>query len=147
MGQSLLLRLNEITNIRKANTSYLSDRFSNMDGCADNAFELPQAVLGSEPAYLRFPIVVRDTHVKKEILDGLRAKGINASDMYTGASYVALRNFASRPSDCPRAEYLADRMIDLPTHPYMRARDLDDAVNVFSHHPAIRHSIDTAVAV
>jgi hypothetical protein len=56
---------------------------------------------------------------------------VNASEMYTLQSCEALRGLAARGGSCPRAEYLAGRMLNLPTHPFMRGSDLEDAVAVF----------------
>ncbi len=126
VARALLPRLAEITRVRRRNASYFAAHLSGLDG-----IQLPDAPPESEPVFLRFPIVIQDTGVKEEVLSRLRAKGINASEMYSRASYEALRAFAARNTNCPRTEYLVDRMLNLPTHPYMRGRDLSDTVAAF----------------
>lgn len=126
IARALLPRLAEITGIRSRHASYFSTCLSSLDEII-----LPNANPASEPVFLRFPIVVKDLGIKKELLAILRAKGINASEMYTRPSYEALRLFAGCDSECPRTEYLAERMLNLPTHPYMQERDLRDAVSAF----------------
>ena len=126
VARALLPRLAEITTIRKRNASYFFAHLSDLDGVT-----LPDANLDSEPVFLRFPTVVDNVADKKEILSRLRNKGINASEMYSRPSYEALLRFSSSVRRYPRTEYLVERMINLPTHPYLRQRDLREAVAAF----------------
>jgi len=82
IAQALLPRLAEITRIRRRNASYFHGCLSGLDKLI-----LPDENPASEPVFLRFPIVVNDVGVKKELLASLHAKGINASEMYTRLSY------------------------------------------------------------
>ena len=124
VARALLSRAVEITRIRGRNGLYFAEHLSGLDGLM-----LPETPPGS--VFLRFPVVVRDVRVKKRLLAGLRERGVNASEMYSRPSYDALRRFAYRDSRCPRTEYLAEHMLNLPTHPYMREDDLAAAVGVF----------------
>jgi dTDP-4-amino-4,6-dideoxygalactose transaminase len=62
--------------------------------------------------------------------------------MYSRPSYEALRNIAVRKSDCPHAEHLSERMLNLPTHPFMRQSDLGKIIEVFQSILARRRSSD-----
>jgi dTDP-4-amino-4,6-dideoxygalactose transaminase len=62
----------------------------------------------------------------------LRQAGINASTMYTRGSYNALQSFCDSHAHYPQTEYLADRILNLPTHPYVRQDDLCATVTAFN---------------
>jgi dTDP-4-amino-4,6-dideoxygalactose transaminase len=126
-GKAMLACAAEVTSVRKQNAAYFAQQLSGFEGVA-----LPEQAYGSEPVYLRFPIVVAEIGKKREILGRLQGQGINASEVYARASYDALRRFAFRPTACPQTEYLVERMLNLPTHPYMRDSDLANAVAAFA---------------
>lgn len=141
-ARSALSRLNEITRIRQQNAAALQRRLSGFDGV-----ELPEQTAGSEPAALRFPVIVHDVSVKQELLRRVRAIGINASEMYTRASYEAVRGFAWRRSPCPNTEYLADRMLNLPTHCYVRDRDVAGIAGIFASVLTPKRETETVAAI
>ena len=126
VGSALLTKLSEITDMRKRNASYFADCLSGLDGLI-----LPDVAEGGKPVYLRFPIVVKDTIVKQKIIANLRGRGINVSEMYTRRSYEALRDLTGANSGHPHTEYLIERMLNLPTHPFMRECDLNATVEAF----------------
>ena len=140
VARRLLIRLDQITRIRKRNASYLADCLS---GRAD--LMLPAIPAQSEPVFLRFPIVVDNVAVKRELLKGLGRVGVNVSEMYTRASYEDMRNFTAQHVPCPRAEYLAERMLNLPTHAYMRQCELHDVVAVFDSVLGGQQAVPSAV--
>ena len=123
---SLLRRLTEIAAVRASNANYFSTHLSQYPGLV-----LPLVAAGSEPAFLRYPIVIDDIARKRDLLTRLREAGINASEMYARDSYDGVLALASRRVDCPRSEYLLDRMLNLPTHSFVTARDLTRTVEVF----------------
>jgi dTDP-4-amino-4,6-dideoxygalactose transaminase len=126
IGSALLPRLTEITRVRRRNASYFADRLSRLDGLI-----LPNVTFESDPVYLRFPIVVKDTDVKQTLIAKLRGRGINVSEMYTRRSYEALRDLTGATSGHPHTEYLMERMLNLPTHQFMRECHLNATVDAF----------------
>ena len=92
---------------------------------------LPRTPPGGEPVFLRFPVVVEDPAVKAALMKRLAARGINVSQMYEPAAFEAVCKLAGRRRACPEAEYLCRRMVNLPTHPYLTARELEEAVAAF----------------
>jgi perosamine synthetase len=126
IARALLSRMDEITRVRRGNAAHYSAHLSGFDQVV-----LPEPHPDSDPVFLRFPIIVPDVSTRNKLLTSLRAKGINASEMYSRSDYKALRGFAARESQCPQAEYLTHRMLNLPTHPYMRECDLGDVLGVF----------------
>jgi perosamine synthetase len=126
VGSSLLKRIGEITAIRQRHAAYFAERLSDFRG-----IRLPQSQPGSRPVFLRFPIVVQDPVRRNILLTRLKRKGINASEMYDRSSYARLREFAPGDRNLPGTEYLVDRILNLPTHPYVRREDLEDTVTAF----------------
>lgn len=118
-ARSLLKKLGNITNCRRRNATRLAAALAGCPGIT-----LPQVAPGSEPVFLRFPVVVSDKDAKTHLLMRLRSAGISASEMYQEDSYEAMRGFAERSTSCPHAEYLVQRMLNLPTHAFMRESDL-----------------------
>jgi dTDP-4-amino-4,6-dideoxygalactose transaminase len=112
--------------IRRQNAQYLAAHLADLGDIV-----LPDVPPGSEPVFLRLPVIASSGHLKRELVSRVRAQGINASEMYSEQSLEALRTFATRGSHCPNAEYLSDRMLNLPTHPFMRESDLDRIVTAF----------------
>lgn len=125
-GRTLLRRLEEINEIRRRNAVYFSEHLT---GCGEIC--LPELTPDSEPIFLRFPVIVNEPETRRQLIRGLHRAGINASRMYERESYEGLKTFAVRPSECARTEYLVDRMLNLPTHAYMRSEDLSAAVDIF----------------
>ena len=139
---SALSRMNEITRVRQQNAAALHSRLAEFDGIV-----LPEQTPGSEPIALRFPVVVQDIPVKGELLQRLRAIGINVSEIYTRASYEAVRGFAWRRSSCPNTEYLADRMLVLPTHCYVRESDIAGIAAAFASVLMPKRETETVAAI
>ena len=126
VAKRLVQRLSEITRIRRQNAQYLAAHLADLSDIV-----LPDVPPGSEPVFLRFPVIASSGNLRRELVSQVRAQGINASEMYSEQSSEALRTFATRDSYCPQAEYLSDRMLNLPTHPFMRESDLDRIVTTF----------------
>jgi len=126
VAKRLLGRISEITGIRRQNAHYLATHLADFDDII-----LPEISAGSEPVFLRFPVIAGSGQLRGELVSRVRAAGINASEMYSKKSYEALRAFAARDSYCPQAEYLSDRMLNLPTHSFLRQSDLDRIVTAF----------------
>lgn len=138
----LIGRLAEITAVRQRNAAYLA---SNLMDLGD--IVLPEARTESEPVFLRFPVIAGSAKLKRGLLFKVRAQGVNASEMYSKASHEALRTFATRDSHTPQAEYLSDRMLNLPTHPFMRESDLAKIVDAFRSVLAPRRASRLAATV
>jgi dTDP-4-amino-4,6-dideoxygalactose transaminase len=126
VAKRLLRRFSAITRIRRQNAQYLATHLADFGDII-----LPEVPAGSEPVFLRFPVIAGSGQLKRELVSHLRSQGINASEMYSKQSYEALRSFATRQSPCPQAEYLSDRMLNLPTHSFIKESDRDLIVKSF----------------
>ena len=95
--------------------------------------EIPRPVAGASPVYLRFPILVRDAARRERLFRRLGQAGIRASASYPtvlGAIPGIGRYLAPDQGPCPGAESVATRILTLPTHPWVTARDVDRMVAI-----------------
>jgi dTDP-4-amino-4,6-dideoxygalactose transaminase len=125
-GRSVLSRFAAITAIRRRNAEFYQRHLSGCEG-----IELPIVPAGTEPVFLRYPVIVRDVAERSRLLARLRSHGVNASEMYSRSSYDAVCQFTDVRPVCPQSEYLADHILNLPTHPYVQQCDLANTVAAF----------------
>ena len=124
---SVLERLDSINYARIDNARYLMKHLQDLDGVL-----LPKALDESEPVYLRFPIIIKDAELRNRIHDELHQQGISASKMYIKSlnHYDYLKGIVPE-TECPKAEYVADRILTVPTHPLVTKDDLKLIVDTF----------------
>jgi dTDP-4-amino-4,6-dideoxygalactose transaminase len=93
---------------------------------------LPRVIDESEPVYLRLPIIIKDAELRNRIHDELHRQGIGASKMYINSinHYDYLKGIVP-DTECPKAEYVADRILTVPTHPLVTKEDLELIVDTF----------------
>ncbi|MGH7380649.1 MAG: DegT/DnrJ/EryC1/StrS family aminotransferase [Candidatus Methylomirabilales bacterium] len=95
--------------------------------------EIPQLVEGATPVYLRFPILARDGMHRSRLLSRLKDAGIGASTSYPTAigDIPGIEQYlGAAQQDCPGARSIAERIITLPTHPYVTASDVDRMIEI-----------------
>ncbi len=88
---------------------------------------------GVEPVFGRYPLVVED---RAALLDGARGARVELADFYATPVHPLkgqeLRQVGYEPGSCPRAEWLSDRIVSLPTGRQVNAKQIDRAVNFFN---------------
>jgi dTDP-4-amino-4,6-dideoxygalactose transaminase len=67
-----------------------------------------------DPVYVRYPVVVADRRAALEALSSAVVGDVWFNQVVQGAESVA--SFGYIPGSCPHAEYLADHLVNLPTH-------------------------------
>jgi len=116
---------------RRDNADQLRRAIEGIEG-----IEIPRPVQGADPVYLRFPILTRDQRHRSLLLRRLRQAGIAASASYPTAiddipgidCYLA-----QNQQPCPGARSIAERIITLPTHPYVTPLDIEKIVAIIRH--------------
>ncbi|MBI4000610.1 MAG: DegT/DnrJ/EryC1/StrS family aminotransferase [Nitrospira defluvii] len=80
---------------------------------------------GDGPAYLRFPILLKTAHMKKELCARSKMEGLGASPLYPTAikQIPELRDQLSS-AQVPTSVLLADRLVTLPTHYLVTNEDI-----------------------
>lgn len=114
--------------IRQNNAHRLQSGIEGVEG-----IEVPRPVAGASAVYLRFPILVRDRTHRSRLLKQLRRAGIGASPSYPTAIADIPgigRHLAENQQPCPGARSIAERIITLPTHPYVTAADVDRIIGI-----------------
>jgi dTDP-4-amino-4,6-dideoxygalactose transaminase len=113
---------------RRHRAERLRSRIDGVEG-----IEIPRAVPGAEPVYLRFPLLTRDAAHRATLLARLRTAGIAASASYPTAigdiqgigRYLGLDQ---EPSAGARS--IATRILTLPTHSGVTSRDIERMVTI-----------------
>lgn len=84
-----------------------------------------------EMPYLRFPVLVGK---RNEYLNFLRKQGIYAGTWYSNVVDPKGTNFEKifyTKGSCPNAEYVASKIINLPTNPTITKKDIQKVVDTF----------------
>ncbi len=90
-------------------------------------------VSGAEPVYLRYPLLVDDKQTRLRLLDQKRALGISASYPKALSQLTEIRHKLVGQPDCPGAEWVAQQIVTLPTHAYVRQQDMSEIVDSVSN--------------
>jgi perosamine synthetase len=126
----LMDRLPEINRARSQNATAIAN------GLADNPnFTLPRPAPDCQPNYIRFPLIARDKATRDQAVIRLRAAGIGASSFYPSAicdipdiePHMMQGDFHR-----PKAEALSQKLLTLPTHPYVRQQDLNRMIDILN---------------
>ncbi len=123
--QPELERLNQI---RRTNAQALRVALQ-----GSSSFQLPQPLPGSEPVYLRMPVLAATEEIRRAALARLQAAGLGASGYYPSAVCdipAASTHWSAAQCHCPAAESLARRLITLPTHPLVTLRDREAMIRI-----------------
>jgi len=119
----LIEGLNRMNQIRRNNAKVLTEAL-----VGNSYFSSPKPAMNSEPTYIRFPVLAKDGATRLRILSLLRRAGIGASVFYPSAICDIpgiQQQMASGDFHRAHAEDLSQRLLTLPTHPYVRPSDLE----------------------
>jgi perosamine synthetase len=112
-----LARLNDNLHHRRATARAYGDLLTAL------GFAVPPQSANANPSYVRYPIMVRDRDA------ALKAAAPHAvlGTWFTSVLEEALspEHGAYIPGSCPRAERAAKHLVNLPTHPRVRACDIE----------------------
>lgn len=127
LGVTMLRRLDAFTAARLANAEAMRSRLA---GLTTISFVQPPP--GSNPVYLRFPLLAADRDARDAIVAALNDAGIGATASYP-RSLADLPHLDAYPMDLAvpsSGAAVADRIVTLPTHPLVGPRDIDRTVEV-----------------
>ncbi len=127
-GKVLFRKLEEINSIRINNVRRLSNTLLDLKG-----FCIPGCHEDDPIPYVRLPIIVDTGANRDRIIGNLRKANIMASSMYpsTIRQIPGIEKYLASPeNDFPGSEEVADRLLCLPTHPYLSDRDIDNIIKV-----------------
>lgn len=124
----LLKNIEDIRLKRKEISNYYFNNLKNLKGIL-----LPEIVEETEPAYLRFPVLINDLKFKKILIKKLIKAGINASEMYDCINYQKILSVSEKNIDLIKTEFACLRMVVLPTHQYLNKKNLENIIDSFYH--------------
>ncbi|MCX5679917.1 MAG: DegT/DnrJ/EryC1/StrS family aminotransferase [Candidatus Omnitrophica bacterium] len=90
---------------------------------------LPQIPEGSRYVFNRLPVVFRDINTRIKVEDGLRTNGIETSRMYLRPLHHIFE-MGYAVSDFPKAVYLSERLLTLPTHPDVSGVEIGRMIDI-----------------
>jgi perosamine synthetase len=128
LAQQVLPLLDAYNKIRRDHADHLRVGLQEIDG-----IDVPRPVAGTDPVYLRFPILTRNAAHRTRLLARLREAGISASASYPtpiGDIPGIARYLAPDQKACPAASSVASRILTLPTHPWVTPRDVQEMVTI-----------------
>jgi perosamine synthetase len=106
------------------------------ENLARMGFGVPNLPSGSTPAYVRFPVMVEDRDV---------AMRLASRRVVLGQWFNSVLEESIHPSDgeyvqgsCPRAEYAAEHLVNLPTHLRIKPGDVQDITALFAEIDAVK---------
>lgn len=129
LALGMLGRLDAFTARRREHAEWLRGRLASFPGIA-----LVSPAERSEPAYVRLPILVADPALRDRLLVALNAAGIGATGSYPGAiqEIPHLSGYAADVATPSVGASVAHRIVTLPTHPFVTARDLERTVDIIA---------------
>ena len=128
LASQLFALVDSYNRIRQDNARRLQAAIEGVEG-----IEIPRPINGSNPVYLRFPILARDGVHRSVLLRHLSDAGIGASTSYPTAigEIPGIDQYIARDQQpCPGARSIATRIITLPTHPYVTSADVDRMIDI-----------------
>jgi dTDP-4-amino-4,6-dideoxygalactose transaminase len=128
LAEQVLSLVDSYNKIRRDHADHLRTGLDGVEGIS-----MPRPVSGASPVYLRFPILTRDEAHRASLLRALRRAGISASTSYPtaiGDIPGIARHLAHDQGPSPSARSIASRILTLPTHPWVTARDVERMVTV-----------------
>lgn len=126
MGLSALRKADLIFNKRFENGLFLYRSLSGTRGLI-----VPRIPDGSLPAFNQFPFLVEEVSKRERIVAALIEGGIEATTLYPQPIHRVYDLGYQRDKDSfPKASYLSERLILIPTHPYMTRKYLEKGVEI-----------------
>lgn len=122
LARAMLVRLADLTAARRRTAAAYARA---LDGSA--LVEPIAPVGGADPCYLRYPVLARDGESCQALVAALKARGLGAASPYPNSlgEIAALAPFvAPRHERLGGAREAAARLLTLPTHPFVSARDV-----------------------
>ena len=118
-------RLDTFTASRVANARALLEGLDHVRGVQTIA-----PASDSSPVYLRLPVLLSDVAMRPVVVAALKAAGIGASGSYPRSigDLPELTDVLSTTGEIEGGRYVAERVMTLPTHPFVAASDVREAV-------------------
>lgn len=124
---SLIGRIEEFSKKRYMNGLRLIEKLRNVEGVV-----LPQISENTRPAFNRLPIVFRDIKKRQKAEKSLDKAGVDTSRMYLKPIHHMF-DLGYEKEDFPIANYFAERLLTVPTHPSLTDAQLDKIIRTIKN--------------
>lgn len=125
--QQTFINLNRYNEIRNQNALMIQNSIY-----ANNLFSIPKpgAGISGRSVYLRFPIIFIKSDIRSKAFKLLNSKRLGASCSYPEPlnQISEFRRHIIGENDFSGARFVADRILTLPTHPYIKDNDLKQII-------------------
>ena len=132
LASRLLQTLEKLREIRQAHATRLDRLIAELRDINDLVCIRPKEE--EEGGYLRLPVLIGDPAMRNRILTTLQKQGLGATGGYPLALSMVpdLRpHLACADDRFPVAERISQQLVTLPTHGWVRERDIEATVDVF----------------
>jgi perosamine synthetase len=127
IGQRTFLNLDYFNEIRIQNARLLNENLGE-----NGALRIPKPNPDGESVYLRFPVLFQNKETREKAFLQLNRERLGASTSYpTPLNQIpSFRKYLINDGDFPGAQFVSDRILTLPTHPYVKESDIEKIVSV-----------------
>ena len=106
--------------------------YNELKGC--DGLRLPKIIPGSRPVFNHFPVLFDDVKRMEKVEKSLWEKDIDTARFYMRPiHHIYDLGYSLDPDPFPNATYLAERLLVLPSHPYMNESDAGRIVEAFKN--------------
>jgi perosamine synthetase len=121
VARRAFLSLPRYNEIRVRNARLLSHNLRD-----NESLNIPKHFAPAKPVYLRFPILFPEIKVRRRVFWILNRRRLGVSRSYpTPLNEISgFRRYLSDDEDYPGAKFVAERILTLPTHPYVTENDI-----------------------
>jgi dTDP-4-amino-4,6-dideoxygalactose transaminase len=115
-----------VARIYRESLDRFREDFAYMPECDDNDDHI---------ALLRFPLIFKKKERRDSVLGKLRAAGLGATGMYPAPlnEISGTKSYLPDNEVFPEAKSISERILTLPIHEYVNARDIQKIKKVFEH--------------
>ena len=130
-----VIGLGLLDKLDKFNTIRLNKGMALYKALKDNAhIILPEIAKNSTPVFNHLPVVFKETKTMEKVQVKLWERGIDTGRMYLKPVHHLYDLGYDRQKELfPRALYIAERLITVPTHPYLDDDSIEKIIDVFKH--------------
>jgi dTDP-4-amino-4,6-dideoxygalactose transaminase len=121
VGRQAFLFLDQYNDIRIQNARLLSDSLG-----GNGKFKIPEPDHNGRSVYLRFPILLQNKETREKAFRQLNQKRLGASHSYPTplSQVIGFKKYLADHDDLSGAQFVSDRILTLPTHPYVAESDI-----------------------
>jgi dTDP-4-amino-4,6-dideoxygalactose transaminase len=130
LGRQAFLSLDRYNQIRIKNARLLNDSLR-----GNGKVKIPRQNHDGRSVYLRFPILLPTKETRDRVFQKLSQHRLGASCSYPTPlnEITGFRKYLSNRDEFPGAKFVADRILTLPTHPYVEPDDIMRMIRIISY--------------